>query len=409
MICYRPLQAIIFLIVLFFTAAVATEAISFQNRCQRIGDHKQSVCLNMIVKDEKDVIVRCLKSVKPLIDYWVICDTGSTDGTQQIITEYMSDVPGELIERPWKNFEYNRNEALKLADDKAEYLLFIDADEFFEYEKGYNFPKLQQNCYYITTILNNALKYGRALIIKTGVGYQWKGVVHEGLYGPGPVCTEPLDGIFNIARPEGARSKDPKKFDKDIALLEEAVKENPADTRSFFYLAQSYRDSENYQKSIEVYQQRVALGGWDQELFWSLLQIAILQDILKYPFEEVVKSYYQAFQYRSTRAEPLYYLAKKYGAQDDFAAAYSVSKLAMMIPYPADILFVEKWVYEYGLMLENSIAAYWLGKYAESKALSERILLIQDLPDSVRTCVEKNLAFANEKLGLLAPVPAGPY
>ena len=78
----------------------------------------QTICLNMIVKDEKDVICRCLASVKPVIDYWVIVDTGSSDGTQEIIRAFMKEIPGELHERPWINFGHNRNEALELAKGK---------------------------------------------------------------------------------------------------------------------------------------------------------------------------------------------------------------------------------------------------------------------------------------------------
>ena len=42
----------------------------------------QTICLNMIVRNEAPVIRRCLDSVMPIIDSWVIVDTGSTDGTQ---------------------------------------------------------------------------------------------------------------------------------------------------------------------------------------------------------------------------------------------------------------------------------------------------------------------------------------
>src|SRR5579872_6946362 len=95
-----------------------------------VGLHaKQTVCLNMIVKDEAAVIERCLSSVKDALDYWVIVDTGSTDDTQNVIRKYLNDIPGELHQRPWKNFGHNRNEALKLTKNKGDYVLFIDADE----------------------------------------------------------------------------------------------------------------------------------------------------------------------------------------------------------------------------------------------------------------------------------------
>jgi glycosyltransferase involved in cell wall biosynthesis len=90
---------------------------------------KSAICLNMIVKNEAHVIRRCLESVRPFIDTWVIVDTGSTDGTQDIIRDYFKDIPGELFERPWKNFGANRTEALALARQRGDYVFVIDADD----------------------------------------------------------------------------------------------------------------------------------------------------------------------------------------------------------------------------------------------------------------------------------------
>ena len=79
-------------------------------------DAKQpSICLVMIVKNESKVIRRCIDSVRNYINYWVIVDTGSTDGTQDLIKEIMDEygIKGELHERPWVDFGYNRTESLE--------------------------------------------------------------------------------------------------------------------------------------------------------------------------------------------------------------------------------------------------------------------------------------------------------
>ena len=84
------------------------------------------------------MIRRCLDSVRPIIDHWVIVDTGSTDGTQDIIREHLRDLPGELHERPWRDFAHNRSEALELARGKSDYTLIIDADDTLEISPEYD-------------------------------------------------------------------------------------------------------------------------------------------------------------------------------------------------------------------------------------------------------------------------------
>ena len=100
------------------------------------------------------VIRRCLASVRPWIDAWAIVDTGSTDGTQDLVREALAGIPGELFERPWVDFGHNRSEAIALAERRSDYLLFLDADEelvvlhrgaLFEwriYQGGFDLPQL---------------------------------------------------------------------------------------------------------------------------------------------------------------------------------------------------------------------------------------------------------------------------
>src|SRR6266576_400315 len=97
-----------------------------------------TIGLCMIVKNEAHVIKRCFDSVLPLLDYILIVDTGSTDGTQEIIRNYLREkkIQGKVIEEPWRDFAYNRTFALEQLKKRKEidYSLMIDADNIFLYE-----------------------------------------------------------------------------------------------------------------------------------------------------------------------------------------------------------------------------------------------------------------------------------
>lgn len=358
----------------------------------------QKICLNMIVKDESKGIRKCLESVKPFIDYWVIVDTGSTDGTQEIIKEYFKDVPGELHEQSWVDFAHNRNEALKLAKEKGDYLLFIDGDDILTFDPDFKKPTLDKDAYYIT-ISYSGMNYARTSLVKSNLNWRWDGVVHEVLVCSDNTSNDTLSGVTMLIlgknrSPEEGRQK----FLSDAKVLEEALEKEPHHTRYTFYLAQSYRDAGELEKAIQSYQKRVDLGGWDQEVFWSLYQIAILQEHQNCPEETVLKSYSKAFVYRPTRIEPLYRLAKHYRLKENYLLGYLISKQALEIPPTNDILFLESWIYDYDLLLEFSICAYWIEKYEEALIAGAKLIEKQTLPQNVRDCVERNLKFTTAKL-----------
>ena len=361
---------------------------------------KKTVCLNMIVKDEAKIIRRCLESCKPLIDYWVIVDTGSTDGTQEIIKEFMKDIPGELHERPWIDFSHNRNEALDLARGKGDFLLLIDADEYFSYAHDYKLPELDKDYYNVYIDRSSATQYCRALLINNHLNWRWVGVVHEYLDADGPLTWSILEGVKNISGFDGARAQDPQVYAKDAEMIERALLKEPENTRYMFYLAQSYRDSLQQEKSLETYQKRVAMGGWDEEVYWSLLQIANLQDALDKPSETVIDGYLKAFAYRPTRAEPLYHLVRYYNHRGHYLQGYLTGRHAMTLHLEdiKDILFVQNWIYEHGIMLEYSVSAYWIGKFREAQELSFKLLANPKSPPDVRDIVQKNLVWIHANL-----------
>jgi hypothetical protein len=75
-----------------------------------------------------------------------------------------------------------------------------------------------------------------------------------------------------------------------------------------------------------------------------------------------------------------------------------MASIGTQIPLSQDVLFVERWIYDYGLLLEQSICAYWIGKYDECRDISLKILAVPKLPQNMRECVERNLLLANKKL-----------
>ena len=102
----------------------------------RAAEGSPTVVLTMIVRDEAHVIARCIDSVRPLIDAWCIVDTGSTDGTQELVSSLLDDLPGELHEIPWQDFAFNRSRALELARPLGDYSLMIDADVVCVFDAG---------------------------------------------------------------------------------------------------------------------------------------------------------------------------------------------------------------------------------------------------------------------------------
>jgi glycosyltransferase involved in cell wall biosynthesis len=306
---------------------------------------KNSICLNMIVRDEALVVARCLRSVRPRIDHWVIVDTGSTDHTEQVVRRELESVPGEYFHREWRNFGENRTEAIRLAQGYGDYLLIMDADEVMEFSAGFRIPDNNLDCYKIETHLSG-VSYLRRRLISGKRLWHFEGVVHERLRCDGDFSEGLIGGVLNLPRQDGARNQDPDKYEKDAALLEEQLCGEPGNSRYVFYLAQSYRDAGNYEKALENYVRRAEMSGPTEEIWYSLYQIGCLQERLRYRYSEVILSHSKAFDFLPSRAEPLRRISLLLTRNGDPKQASRVSDLAAGIPKPACGLFVEASAYE---------------------------------------------------------------
>lgn len=365
---------------------------------------RPTVCLMMIVRDEAAVIRRCLDSVRPQIDSWVIVDTGSTDGTQEIVRRHLADLPGELAERPWRHFAHNRNQALELARDRADYLLTLDADEVLELAPGFVLPPLTADSYLFRVRLSG-YRYLRRSLVRSDLPWRYVGALHEYLHCDRQVEEELLPGIVTLARPEGARSRDPLKYRRDAALLERELLDDPENGRYVFYLAQSYRDADQPELALHHYRRRIALGGWPEEVGYAAYQVAVLAHRLGQPWPEVQQLFLEAHALWPRRAEPLHHLARHYQETGQWALAHLFLSRAAELPLPAgNDLFVEEEVYRFQVPIDFAASCHYAGELETAIALANRLLADPELPPRYLDLVAEN---RRHSLRALQP-PAAP-
>lgn len=358
----------------------------------------QSVCLCMIVKNEAPVIRRCLDSLRGFVDAWVIVDTGSTDGTQDVVREHLRDLPGELFERPWVDFARNRSESLALARGRADYVFVIDADEVLAFDAGFVLPRLEHDAYQFA-IESGGISYFKTQLVRDALDWSFRGVVHEYIYSERARTEAVLPGVRTLRFPDGARARDPRTYRRDALLLEQALIEEPDNARYVFYLAQSYRDAGEPELALRHYRRRAALGGWPEEVWYSLYQVAEIQARRGDPWPEVQQAYLTAFQAKPDRAGPLYRIGVHYQQAREFHLAHLFFRQAVEIPYPAhDRLFIDKPIYDVLLPLEYAVASYYVGDDAAAIETCTRLLNGVELPPELQAQVADNRRFSLDRL-----------
>jgi glycosyltransferase involved in cell wall biosynthesis len=357
----------------------------------------KTIGLCMIVKNESHVITRCLDSVKRLLDYVLIVDTGSDDDTIKVINDWLTQnfIPGQVLSEPWKNFAYNRSFALSELKkvEMIDYALMIDADEILVFDEDFDVFKfkstLEHDIYDITTNLGGFI-YLRPTLTTNKLECRYDGVVHEFLVMDGSKSRGLASGFFNRPIQDSDRNRSGNKFQRDVNLLEETLQQDDLSdwfrSRYTFYLAQSYRDCGNREKSLENYLKRAEQGFWHEEVYMSLYTAGNLMQELNYPKEQFIQTWMRANEFAPYRIESLYRVVQYCRLNGMNHQGYIIGKHAVNYSIPQSSLFVETWIYEYGLLDEFSIVSFWAGDYKASKEACERLLS------------ESNLNFANERL-----------
>jgi glycosyltransferase involved in cell wall biosynthesis len=352
-----------------------------------------AVCLNMIVRDEAHVVREVLDAVAPYITSWVIVDTGSVDGTPDVIRKHMAGlgIPGELHQRQGQDFGTNRSEALSLAQGHGDYIWVMDADDMVV--GTVDFSGLSADAYALR--YGTGFSYWRCQVFRDGVPWRYVGVVHEYPTCDIPFTEKRLEGDYYVeSRRLGGRNLDPRKYERDRDLLLAEVERDPAHARSVFYLAQTYFDLGDYGSARYWYARRTQMGGFGEEVYYSLYRVAESMSRLNAPWPQVQDAYLKAWEYRPTRAEPLHAIANWYRTEKRYELGYLFAARAAQIPMPdADVLFVNADVYRWRALDEQAVCASWTGNNDEALKLFESILTRGDLPDEHRSRITSNRDF----------------
>lgn len=293
----------------------------------------KTICLALNVRDAEKHIARCINSARKLpgVDRALFIDTGCEDMTMQVIKDTINDeIPVTYLEEKWEGHYINRSILLKkVKETGADYCLMLDAD--MEVVIDGELPEFTAE-EYMLPIHDRGLIYPLPLMTSTKRNFWYEGVAHAYLASDGPVDGVLLNQIKLIDHGGGGHR--PGKIERDAELLAAQVGKEPGDRRSWFYLAQSYRDLDQVEKSIAAYKIRATMGGWQEEVYQSLYQAGMLlcEHINYY---EGAKLLIAAAEMKPNRAEALR------------ALAGCSTSVADKVPFPLDeVLFVEPRAYK---------------------------------------------------------------
>ncbi|MCA9330003.1 glycosyltransferase family 25 protein [Candidatus Saccharibacteria bacterium] len=372
-----------------------------------------SICLCMMVKNEAHIILEGLETFVPYINYWVICDTGSTDNTKEVITSFFAEkgIPGELFDAPWyKHYGKNRTIVVRRIPKRFKYFWMVDADDRLVAPNGFKLPEKMTADQYSVRLGTASSEYPYPQIHRNSLKWKYHGIRHEF---PDTkvqnITSEFIEGEYRMeSRRLGDRSKNPNRFLEDALAMEEDMKNfknNAFMTRRYtYYIGQSYKDHGDEKKASEWFFRRTGLGGHTGEVYasWYYLADAACNSALK------IEYFKSAWRTLLHRAEPLYQLAHVYLEQDNIDEALKCIKLCCKIKEPVKPEFLlNRSTYRFYRWFWLGIIHARIGNPAEALAAYE-VALSRAITDREREQVQVNIGRCHSIFPTPAPLLTNP-
>jgi glycosyltransferase involved in cell wall biosynthesis len=364
------------------------------------------LALNFICKDESHVIGKMLESCKTITDLIVVNDTGSTDGTQDIIRKFGEDnnIPTYVFERPFDDFEKSRTHAMEKLRDVVKELgwdpnkvhgYWFDCDETLIIDPKFSKDQFVNDLYMINTFIGQ-MKYTRNTFFKVSKPFRWYGPIHEFI-----VCDEQnitsglAENIHVDVKMTGAswQGDIPTKYKNHAFVLEKYIDANRQDPRWIFYTAQSYHDSasipdnreeneERLRRALKYYKERVnRTDGYAEEIYYSQFRIGTIMRSLEEPWNLTHQELLKAYNMDPSRGESIKIIIDYYLQMNEWNMAHLYSKFAKVNfhgknPYPNRLLFVDEALYIWKFAEAHAATCFYTGRMDEAKATYQEIVNI---------------------------------
>lgn len=370
--------------------------------------NEPSVCLCLIVKDDEDVIERCLNSVKDIVDCICICDAGSTDKTLNIINFFQEEnqIPGKIYKQVWMNFAQNRTLSIRAAQkmlrtlgfsEEDTYLLILDPDMTVNVGKSFKKELLDKDSYLILekTPSLGCYQYAERLL-RSSILWKSIGIIDEVWTSQGPIQSEKLPSlsIDNMSSSESMEEE----LNANISLLQGALQKDPGNAHYQFYLAQSYKCLKKYDDAIAWYSKRIKSEGNKEEYWFSkyMLGDSFQQ---KGKWEEALYWYLEAFQTNPNRTEPLQKVASYYREKGQNDLAYIFAKHGVKIPVQQDrSLLDDVSLSHYQFDIDLSISAFYTRFKEDGFAAADHLVLTKNVPWYFKDNTYRNMLFYTQNL-----------
>ncbi|PKM50453.1 MAG: glycosyl transferase [Firmicutes bacterium HGW-Firmicutes-7] len=325
-----------------------------------------SISLCMIVKNEEDLLARCLDTVKDIVDEINIVDTGSTDRTKEIAIQYTN----RIFDFEWINsFGAARNESFKYAT--KDYILYLDADDVLLEKDRIKLKELKEtldpsvdsvSMYYdagTDEYGNVTLRYRRNRLLKREKNFTWQGDCHQYINVSGKIINSDIAVTHKKLRHAVGRT---------ISIYAKKIERGDTfSARDYFYYGNELRENSHYQKAIESYDNNISLKeGWIEDKIFACI---FKGDCYRYlgDLKNELCSLLQSFQFSSPRAEACSRIGYNFQLQKDYKTAVFWYEFAtQQVPDPDRWSFIYLSCYTWYPHLQLCVCYYNLGDYQKA-------------------------------------------